>query len=381
MAERDFDVTVYCREHDSFPSDASDFPEGFRASVVYFHNPLQTFWGNLLWKILCVLRLGSAFPVADILWFLAQIWEHNRQYGKALDDVTIGADTNGAIASFIWSGISKAKKRVFLSLELNQAANFTHIDKIRLFLERKAYKDSSCVLVQDDERLETLGKYCKYGHNTVFFMPNSSFKPVSELPPTTGYFRELLGIDKGVYKYIAAQAGMIDDLVCCKELASAFSDIDIGCALVFHERQRRDTSDPYVQSLKQINSKNLFFSLNPLPYREIDKVFQSIDIGIACYRGDDDNFAQISMASGKLAEYLKHGKPVLMNDLDSFRRLNDGYDFGVIVDDPSDSRQIEKALTRIIQNYAHYSRNSLACFAKEFDFGLKVRPFLNFLET
>lgn len=170
---------------------------------------------------------------------------------------------------------------------------------------------------------------------------------------------------------------MICDEVYSQEVAYAFSSIDNGCALIFHERQKRDEQEPYIKSLKEINSTNLFLSLEPLPYEKIDKVFASATIGLAFYRDINNNFSQIAKASGKLSFYLKHGKPVLVNNLESLSTLVEKYKIGVVVHNPSDSMEIQSAIEMILNNYSFYCENAKTCFAKEFDFASQVKPLLS----
>jgi glycosyltransferase involved in cell wall biosynthesis len=173
---------------------------------------------------------------------------------------------------------------------------------------------------------------------------------------------------------------MICDEVFSKELAKAFNLMDIRCALIFHEREQKSLDNPYIQSLQEINSNNLFLSLNPLPYQDIHKVFMSTDIGLACYRDVDENFSEISKASGKLSFYLKHGKPTIVNNIPSLRRLNDRYKFGILIEDISNYLEIEAAIAEIMNNYQYFSDNALYCFKQEFDFQLITEPLLDFLD-
>jgi hypothetical protein len=69
-----------------------------------------------------------------------------------------------------------------------------------------------------------------------------------------------------------------------------------------------------------------------------------------------------------------------MNDLESFRNLNDKYKLGIIIKDVSNHIEIESAIEEIMKNYEYFSENALTCFKKEFDFTVNVSPFLDFLE-
>jgi hypothetical protein len=118
-----------------------------------------------------------------------------------------------------------------------------------------------------------------------------------------------------------------------------------------------------------------------VPYEQIDKIYSSATICLAFYRDRDSNFSKISKASGKLSYYLKHGKPVLVNNIDSLRALVERYNFGLVIQNPSDPLEIEFAIKTILNNYTYFSKNAKKCFDEEFDFDKKMRPILSFIEA
>jgi hypothetical protein len=384
LSDRNYNVTVFCRQNQFIIVDNNDFLDEF-VSVVYFSNPWDIFLIKVWFKFMKILQLGTLIQLINTIVFFGQIRIYKFKHGLGLkdDELIIGIDTNGAIVSLLESIVIKTKNLVYLSLELTKKENFVYFDIARYFLEKKAYKKAKCLIIQDNDRFETITKYVEYEQKNVFYIPNSdssdsSLNFVEDVD--INYFRQMFHLKDNDYPCILLHAGMICDLVFSKELAQSFNSIDIGCALIFHERQKRSLDDPYLQSLKEINSKNLFLSLNPVPYNQIHKIFTSVNIGIAFYKDIDENFSQISRASGKLTLYLKYGKPVLMNDLESFKKLNDKYKVGIIIKDISNPIEIELAIKEIIKNYDFFSNNSLICFKKEFDFTVNVSPFLDFLE-
>jgi hypothetical protein len=174
---------------------------------------------------------------------------------------------------------------------------------------------------------------------------------------------------------------MIQDAVFSKELAQAFVSINKGYALIFHDREQRAIDDPYIKSLKEINSKNLFLSLKPLPYEKIERIYASATIGLAFYRNLDNNFSQISKASGKISHYLKYGVPLLVNNLESLSKLVEQYNVGIVIKDPLNSLEIESAIEKILKDYSYYSKNATICFEEEFNFSKKIQPILSFMKS
>jgi hypothetical protein len=335
------------------------------------------FINNLNHILFHVIKLGSITHVINLIVFGIQILFWNFKQGKQYlsPEISIGVDTNGSIIAWIESCIFKSQL-VYLSLELTLKNQFGKFD-IRQFLEHIAFRNSSCLLIQDEDRFEHLCNQNNYKHQQVFYLPNSVNSYVIE--STNNYFREKFKLNKEEYPYLITHAGMLSHAVFAEEVVTAFNNIDNGYALIYHESRKRDWDEPYFQLLRKINSKNLFLSLDPLPYEEIHRVFDGSSIGLVIYKEIDDNFGKIAKASGKLSGYLQYGKPVIMNNLLSLVELNNKYNFGRVVQDISCSTEIESALQDILANYDTYSKNAKYCFEKEFTFDTKVEPFLKFL--
>jgi glycosyltransferase involved in cell wall biosynthesis len=316
-----------------------------------------------------------------ILTCLIQIFRTERAEVRE-NHINIGVDVYGSIAALLSFYLFK-QKFLFLSLEFrDEFTNPEGLNKIIYSLAKLACRKSEGVMIQDEDRFEILCNNYEYRHPQVFYLPNSPVgaKDDSSEVSTGNYFREKFNLNPEQFPYIIVQAGMIDDTVLAKPLAQAFASIDNGCALIFHDRFPKPPEDPYINSLKKMNSKNLFISTDPVPYDQVDKIFSSSTIGLAFYSGYNEDFSQIAMASGKLAHSFKLGRPVLVNDLPSLRRLIEKYRCGVVIKNPSDSKEIELGIDQILGDYETYCQNAKLCFEGEFDFAKKVKPILLFME-
>jgi hypothetical protein len=360
-----------------------DLPASCR--VVNFSRPrdhrLLDRFCNLLFRI----KLGTLIPVFDLLWFslqslLLDLKLRTKQPG--LRRVNIGIDPGGAILAWVHSRLWH-RGFVYLSLELVSPKTYRRFSKLVPWLEGKALKQAAGIIIQDAERLRTLSQYHAGVSQRAFFLPNSTRAATAhdKLSRSGNYFRKKFNLDPQCFPYIALQAGMIEDEVYAQELAKAFTQINSGFALVFHERLKRSINEPYIQLLRNHNSRNLFLSLDPVPFDQVDRVFASATIGLALYRPIDENFAQNTLSSGKLSFYLKHGIPVLMNSLPSADALNQRYQIGVVVQDPTSHEELAAALNSIMARYDFYSSNARRCFREQFDFGAKFEPVLAFLES
>jgi glycosyltransferase involved in cell wall biosynthesis len=377
-----YSVTIYATEN-HFPK-----PEklGDKITVIYFKKVANLPLAPILIRLLDKFRLETLISVLKLIelvvyicnYFLS-ILTHNKA-NSLENDISIGVDTNGSTLALINAYFFR-RSFIYLSLELNHPNSFKRLARIINVLERLAYRKSKSVIVQDEDRFKTLCEYNQYQHPKVFYLPNSDSSSdfLVQNAPIKNYFKELFNLSEEEFPHIILQAGIINDAVLAKELAHAFTPIRKGCALIFHEREKRKTDDPYIKSLREINSNNLFLSLEPLPYEQIDKIYASATIGLAFYKDWDNNLSQISKASGKLSQYLKHGKPVLVNNLESLSQVVEKYKIGVVIKDPLNTLEIEAAIETILNNYAFYSENAKACFEEEFDFAKKVKPILAFM--
>jgi len=277
--------------------------------------------------------------------------------------------------------MATGKRYAYLSFE------FRDVDRTRLLswfvnpLERAAYRRADFVVIQDRDRLRTLERYLRFEHPNVIFLPNAPRASAGRrtAPAEANFLRRRLSIDAAEFPVIVLSAGMIDPEVFSEEAASAFESVGHGAALVYHERRKRTDGDPFIVALKEANRRNLFLSLDPVSLDEVDLVYASATIGLAFYRESDASHTNVSMASGKIGQYLMHGKPLLVNRTESLGRFIDRTRVGVAVTDPTDGREIDTAVGELLANYATYSANARAYYEREMDFDRNARRVIDAL--
>jgi hypothetical protein len=289
----------------------------------------------------------------------------------------IGVDDLGILAATLAARRSGGQT-VYLSLEIETPRGVFR--RWGRWLVRRAFANASCVVVQDHDRFAALSGEMRCAHPHPFFVPNSP-TGVAESSGMSNLFRDLLPLPIERFPTLVLHAGTISDVVYSQELASAFNDVGPGCALIFHDRAARAPDDPYLVNLVARNSSNLFLSLQPVAFSQIDRVFASASVGLAFYRPIDANHALIAKASGKLAFHLKHGTPMIMNDLPSLVELNERYGFGTTVHDPSNGLEMREAVDYCVANYERLSENARRCFRCEFQLETKAAPFADFVRT
>lgn len=282
-------------------------------------------------------------------------------------DQYIGVDPIGLIAANNFN--SNKKKLIYLSLEINYLFNNNNI--YTRWVKRKEQKiHPSCffTIIQDVNRMKYLCnenlidfKAIKY-----FLLPNSP-RPnsINFSRSRSNYFIDKFLINDN--HFIVLSAGMISDEVHSFDIVNSIKDIRDNVVLVLHERRFVDiNSDLYIKSLLDLNSDNLYLSLDPVEYDKIDLVFASADIGLALYNIEYGvNYSNILFASGKISQYLKNGKPIIVNDLPGMREFVSSTDCGIVIEG---FRDLATAILTIKNNYLFYSINAEKAYHDYFNF-------------
>ncbi len=377
LDDRGYLVTVFATQN-NVPQ-----PEklGSQVEILYFQKKFKIidFFYNL--------NLKNIAKFLEICFFTLQCFAHilkdSDRSKTSRDVINIVVDSNDLLIGLLCFWLFK-QKFLFLSLEIPEVKTGFIYRFIFKIISHIAYRKADCVIIQDEDRFQTLSECYQYTHPQVFYLPNCPLKDFHPDLNKENFFREKFQLSQEQFPHLVLLAGMLNDFTCSQSLARSFTAIDGGCALVFHGAWTGSSQEKesYQKSMQQLNDKNLFLSLNPVPYEELDKIYASSTIGLALYAaGQGDNFAKIAMASGKLAHFLKHGKPILISNLSSLVEFNKKYQVGVVVDDASNPQEIQSAIARILDSYETYSKNAKISFEAEFDFDRKIEPILEFIDT
>jgi glycosyltransferase involved in cell wall biosynthesis len=376
VARAGYDVTIYTVPHES--GDAGEL--GSVKVRRFTAGPLGTWLGAL--------GVGRRFRLARVarrlvpgtqpaLFALRTLLSELSARGSgASRTVYIGVDLEGGMAAALAAALL-GRRFVFVSLELQLSP--AQKRGIRGALGRLAYRRSAAALAQGEDRFDLLARELRWRHPTRLTLPNSPFADDTAAQQTReNYFRARFSIP--ARKRIALQAGMINDISCSAALAVGFIPVR-DWALVLHERIKRSPDEPYLAALARSNPYNLYLSLDPLRYDQIDSVFAAADVGLAFYQPveSNDNFRFIS-PSGKLTHYLKHGKPLLVSALPSLAEIVERHGCGLAIRNPADGEEIGAALEQIASRYEEFSRNATRCFTERFEFGKGVEPVIRLLD-
>jgi hypothetical protein len=147
------------------------------------------------------------------------------------------------------------------------------------------------------------------------------------------------------------------------ECVAAVPHLPPGTTMVI---QSVDEVDPIVSELAALAERHepVLVRRSRLPYPDVDELFAACDIGIVFYQGTGPNFAVCGKASGKLARFLRVGRPVIVDRRGGLEWVAE-YGAGEVAATPNDVRG---AVQKIAADPDRYRARARACFDEHFRF-------------
>ncbi len=145
---------------------------------------------------------------------------------------------------------------------------------------------------------------------------------------------------------------------------------------VIHSAQPRTEDDPYVQELKALDTqRRVDFSLQPLPYAQIDELLSSARIGLVLYSSEvGQNTSAVGLASGKLSHFLKLGVPVIVSPLPGLADFVLEHGVGVVLHQPNNAAQL---IAQIEADFEGFRARARACFDEHLSYDRAFRAVLD----
>jgi glycosyltransferase involved in cell wall biosynthesis len=292
-----------------------------------------------------------------LLWFfLALRYCTGRSY-----TCLIGIDPTGLILSALLAFILRTSY-AYASLELYLWDELTAVH-MRLMKRLERFVNRRCwfSIVQDQERARLLIAENRLAPDTVVLLPNSPLGPPTRGP--SHYLHDKLHIP--VEKRLILYAGALAEWTYTPELIASARDWPLEWVLVMHSRQRGNDI-----GLDPINYPWVKWSSQPVPYEELPALIASAAVGLVLYRNADTvwqgkNMTHVGLSSGKLAQYLRSGVPVVVLAFPGLCEIVERYHCGVCV---KDVVQLPDAIATVLANHDHYVEGAASCFAEEFAF-------------
>ena len=242
-------------------------------------------------------------------------------------------------------------------------------------LEIIAHNSSIATIIQDEERAKVLFEYNKVPEDEqeILYLPvsmlGSSFKERND------FFYKTLSIPRD--KKILLQIGMIASPRMSVEIAKSAQNWPDDWVLVMHGNFYEGTE----HQIRKLNKKgNIYLSEKKVLFEDIPKVVASAHIGLVFYKNSAYNYYNnyyVGSSSGQLAHYLQCGIPIITINFPSLKRVVDGFQCGLTVDDVD---SIAESAKIVFNKYEFFRENAFKCFEERYRFEKyfeNIRSFIN----
>jgi glycosyltransferase involved in cell wall biosynthesis len=286
---------------------------------------------------------------------------HKKKY-----DVMICMDLGGGGAAYLTKIFFAPKVFIYWGLEITPIKQNLLINKISKFLEMKACKCSDFILTTDEARAHDIcnDNDLLFKDKIFVYIPHSpsGFCSIKK----SNYFQDLFSIKDNIV--VILHSGWIHGVMLSEELSKSSRNWPENWRLVFHERMKRSFNEDYIQAVLNASGGKALFSLNPVDYDRVDEITLSSKIGIVLYdkpKKWGTNWISLGKGSGKIAHYLRCGRPILCSNLPGFKEIVTKYKCGILFDNVD---EIESGINQILDDYEYYSVNALKCYENEYEF-------------
>ena len=177
---------------------------------------------------------------------------------------------------------------------------------------------------------------------------------------------------------VVSQWAMVDDLI------RNAQNWDDDWALVLHNRY----GDHNLLRLRQRHQGAARVHFTPqsgLSFKALQALVQSADLGIALYRPtfanvyEGNNLKYLGLSSGKIATYLQHGVPVVVNDIGEMSKHIDECRLGIHIHSLDELPARLRAADRTVID--GWRENCYRFFEKELDLDNRIGPLLDAIKA
>lgn len=243
----------------------------------------------------------------------------------------------------------------------------------RLFkaIERRAARRSLLTIEHDAQRRELLMADLGLASARVAVVPNAPCGPARL--HRSALLHERLGIDRSLK--ILLNPGTLNEHFHTSGVVASAQHLPPDWVCVVHSAQPRSPEEPYLRELRALDrAGRVRFSLQPLPYEQIDDLMGSAAIGLVLYSAQDgQNMATVGLSSGKLSHFLKLGVPVIVSPLPGLADFVRQHGVGEVLQQP---QQLPELVRRIDADAADYRARALRCFDEQLSYERHFRTVL-----
>ena len=284
-----------------------------------------------------------------VLWVVLSVWRSH--------SLVFAGGIRGLLAAYGYSLLRRCKI-VNYQTELYIGAKLdTRSKKLFKAIERRAAQRSCLTIEHDENRRELLVADLGVDPRRVAIVPNSPRGPAAWRP--TDFLQRRFGLDPGTP--IVLSPGSLSEFFASSQVVEAAQFLAPPWRCVVHSAQPRSRDEPYIQHLIDLDTAGrTLFSLDPLPYAQIEALLGSASVGLVLYSSQaGENTSAVGLASGKLSHFLKLGVPVIVSPLPGLADFVRRHGVGEVLEAPE---QLPVLTERIQRDAEGYRRRALACF-------------------
>lgn len=250
-------------------------------------------------------------------------------------------------------------------------------------METEWSRRAKFTIVQDRWRAKALAEENGLDESRLVLVPNAPNGKARRQPSSVLRDRHRIGDTQR----IAICTGFLRPWAMSRELVESAAAWPKDWVLYMQSKAKpgEDESDYSASVIDGAASGKVIMGLDPVPRTKFDGLLDAADIGVALYnpwyRGDgrlDKNLELMGYASGKLADYLHCGLPIITTRLPGVEDLVERYGCGVCVDS---HEEVPLALAAIGADYAAYSAGAVRAFDEELELGKHFAPVIERLAT
>jgi hypothetical protein len=278
-------------------------------------------------------------------------------------DLIIGVNPLGILLATA-VGVAQRIPTVYYSLELLiREEIISWRQRIFKVFEIFCTQRAKLSIIQDKKRADILSKENRIERDQIVLLPNSYLGPAYNRK--TNYLRERLEIPEE--KRIILHIGSIAEINQSIHLAQIGHTWKEDFVLVFHTRRKLRNNVYKRRFLHFIDNNRVYLLEAPIPHFELDNLVSSADAGIALYEINPNkkNIYYMGLSSGKIAQYLKCGLPVIVSNLPLINTMVSQYHCGICV---KNFNQIWGGIRKIWTDYQLFRNGAIRCFEENIRF-------------
>jgi glycosyltransferase involved in cell wall biosynthesis len=290
------------------------------------------------------------------LWVLALFWRPQR--------LVFAGGVRGLFAAWLLSLVRRVdivnyQTELYIGDKLN-----TRAARVFKAIERSAARRSMLTIEHDAQRRELLIEDLGVARERVVVVPNAPFGPARA--HASNFLHRRLGLADTTR--IVLCPGTLGETFASRAVVRAAQHLEPPWLCVLHSAQPRAADDPYLQSLRALNTRGrVALSLDPIPYEQIDELLGSAAAGLVLYAADlGQNTATVGLASGKLSHFLKLGVPVVVSPLPGLADFVLEHRVGLVLDEEA---ALPLRLEALAADADGYRERALACFDRHLSYG------------